>query len=116
MPTELDLKRLQALQEALEAEPAEIAATLQGELERALAQIDAALQAGDMPMIVEVAHAARNSALVIDARPVLADLGELEGYARRGDPEGAASARKRLGDSWQALRARLAEIAAKTAL
>jgi hypothetical protein len=113
---ELDLKRLQELREVLEAEPAEIAAILQGEIERAVSQIDAALRAGDMPMIAQAAHAARNSALVIDAFPVLADLGDLEGCARREDPGAAESARGRLAGSWDALRGRLTEIAAKTAL
>ena len=86
MNSEFDLGRLAELQRLLGTDLAAIVATLLTELSRALAEIDAALARDDLSAAALGAHAARNSALMIDARPLLGHLGELESSARRDDP------------------------------
>jgi hypothetical protein len=109
---ELDLHRLAELQEMLGTELPEIVATLVAELTRAMSGIDAGLSAGDLGAVALAAHAARNSALMIDARPMLGCLRELETSARQGEPEAASAANQRLRASWPALRRRLEETVA----
>jgi hypothetical protein len=108
---ELDLRRLTDLQELLGRDLSEIVGTLLTELSRAFADIDRALSHEDLPAAALAAHAARNSALMIDARPVLGRLRELEVSARLEDSEAAVSANQRLHEAWPALRDRL-ELAA----
>jgi hypothetical protein len=109
---ELDLQRLAELQDLLGKDLPEIVATLLAELRRALHDIDFALSRDDLPAAALAAHAARNSALMIDARPVLERLGELEAGARREDPAAALAANERLREAWPSLRRRLERAAA----
>jgi hypothetical protein len=110
MDVELDLRRLAELQELLGTELAEIVATLIGELTRAMSGIDAGLDAGDLDAVALAAHAARNSALMIDARPMLDHLEALETSAREGEPEAATKANDRVRAGWPTLRERLDRI------
>ena len=112
MDTELDLDRLAELQGLLGTELPEIVTTLMTELGRAFAGIDAALADGDLAAAALAAHAARNSALMIDARPVLGRLGELEASARRQDATATIAANEHLHEAWPALRRRLERAAA----
>lgn len=114
MEVELDLTRLAELEQLLGTELPEIVATLLGELTSALSEIDAGLGAGDLGAVALAAHAARNSALMIDARQILGYLEELETSARTGQPEAASAANQRLGASWPAVRRRLEVVAAQT--
>ncbi len=109
MESELDLSRLDGLRDLLGAEPPEIVATLLRELGVAVTEIDRAFPAGDMAATALAAHAARNSALMIDARPMLRALGALETSARAGDGEAATAAHEQLHERWPALRRRLQE-------
>jgi hypothetical protein len=84
-----DRARLEALAERLEQSPADVAAALRDELTAALAQIDAGLRAGDLAPVADGAHAARNSALMLGAGPLLAGLRALEHAAGRGETEAA---------------------------
>jgi predicted lipoprotein with Yx(FWY)xxD motif len=104
---ELDLRRLAELQQSLDQTLPEIVATLVQELDRALAAIGPALAAGDLAAAALAAHAARNSALMIDARPLLAELDALESSARQDDAEGAQHAHERLTRNWPPLRVAL---------
>jgi hypothetical protein len=104
---ELDLRRLAELQQLLDQTVPEIVATLVRELEGALDAIGPALRDGDLAAAALAAHAARNSALMIDAQPLLAELEALESSARHGDADGAAQAREQLTHSWPSLRAAL---------
>lgn len=114
--TELDLERLTELQGLLGTALPEIVSTLLSELHRAFADIDRALghdelAHDDLAAAALAAHAARNSALMIDARPVLGALAELEASARREDAAATLAANQRLHEAWPALRRRL-ELAA----
>jgi hypothetical protein len=112
---ELDLHRLAELQELLGTELPEIVATLVGELTRAISGIEAGLEAGDLGAVALAAHAARNSALMIDAQPVLGYLEELETSAREGEAAAASGANERLRASWPALRERLESVGVRKA-
>jgi HPt (histidine-containing phosphotransfer) domain-containing protein len=111
---ELDLRRLRELHRHLGTDVSEIVQTLDDELRRALADIEAALVAGDLPAAARAAHAARNSALMIGAAPLLAQLDELESSARAGDLTAARRAQNRVQEHWPALRSELARAAAGT--
>jgi hypothetical protein len=112
MDAELDLKRLADLQKLLGTELPEIVATLVGELNAAISAADAGLSSGNLDAVALAAHAARNSALMIDARPMLDCLAELETSSRHGQTAAAAAANQRLRASWPVLRERLEAIAA----
>jgi Hpt domain len=107
----LDLSQLRELQDLLGADVPEIVATLVRELGAAIERIDAAVAAGDLEAAGLAAHSARNSALMIDARPVLDALGEMELCARRVDAAGVRRSQSSLQLHWPALRASL-ELAA----
>jgi hypothetical protein len=104
---ELDLRRLAELQELLGADLREIVTTLVTELNNEFGAIDAGLAGDDLGAVAMAAHAARNSALMIDAHPVLAGLRELESGALAGDMLAALAANERLHDAWPRLRTRL---------
>jgi HPt (histidine-containing phosphotransfer) domain-containing protein len=103
MADELDLTRLAELGRLLDSGLPEIVATLLEELNRSLGAVKTALADGDLPSAALAAHAARNSALMIDARPLLDALAALESSARANDGEGALRAHRRLQDTWPRL-------------
>ena len=111
MGGELDLSQLYELQRLLGTDVPQIVATLVRELGEAIAGIDSAIAAGDLRAAGLAAHSARNSALMIDARPLLRTLAELESCARQDGLTGARRAQSELAVQWPALRDRL-EVAA----
>jgi hypothetical protein len=104
---ELDVSRLSELQELLGTEVPAIVRTLVTELTAAVAGIDEGLQTGDLAEVAAAAHAGRNSALMIDAQPVLLALRKIETCARKDEAEGAAAARESLQEAWPRLRREL---------
>ena len=54
---------------------------------------------------------ARNSALMIDAQPVLQELKQIETCARNEEPDGASAARAHLQRAWPRLRRQLEQAA-----
>ena len=111
MDCELDLERLAELQRLLGTGLPEIIATLVRELSTSLAATTQALETGDLDGAALAVHAARNSALMIDAQPLLDRLAELETCARAGDLAGSIAAHERLLQAWPSLQRRL-ELAA----
>lgn len=107
MSPELDFRRLAELQELLGADVATIVATLLDELDRAIAEVDTGLADGDLHAVALAAHSARNSALMIDARPLLGALAALEAGARAPDPGQTRTARDALLQAWEPLRTEL---------
>jgi hypothetical protein len=107
MADELDLSRLAGLAQQLDSELPQIVATLVEELTRSLGAIGVALADHDLSAAALAAHAARNSALMIDARPLLDCLDALESSARRADPGAARAAQRRLSETWPPLRSQL---------
>jgi hypothetical protein len=90
-----DPARLRALADNLGQTPEAIARTLHDELRAARAQIDVGLTGGDLVAVGDGAHAARNSALMVGAQPLLAELRALETSADGGELEAARAARGR---------------------
>jgi HPt (histidine-containing phosphotransfer) domain-containing protein len=109
---ELDLARLLELRTLLDRELAEIVVTLVSELSRAFEQMEQAMAVEDLGEAANAAHAARNSALMIDAQPMLAGLAELECSARGDDLARARRAHAHLLELWPRLRERLSLAAA----
>lgn len=104
---ELDLNRISELQERLGTERGAIVATLVTELATACDRIQDGLDRGDLPAVAAAAHAARNSALMIDAQPLLRVLRQVETCARNDDHAGASAATTRLDGLWPRLRDKL---------
>ncbi|MGI8506539.1 MAG: hypothetical protein ACR2MK_06975 [Solirubrobacteraceae bacterium] len=111
MDAELDLDRLTALGELLGSELPELGARLLTELTRAVDEVDAAVKDGDLAAAALAAHAARNSALMLDAGPTLAALEEVESGARAHDVALARAGLARLLAAWPALARRLEAVA-----
>ena len=107
----LDVSRLTELQELLGTDREAIVGTLVTELTSAVDRINEGLACGDLGEVAAAAHAARNSALMIDAQPVLQVLKQLETCARNEQPDEAAAARARLRRAWPRLRRELEQAA-----
>jgi HPt (histidine-containing phosphotransfer) domain-containing protein len=104
---DFDLRRLHELPELLGSELPVIVATLLAELTRATDQVHRAIGSGDWAAAAEAAHAARSSALMLDAGPLLEILGRLELAAAHADRAAAEDARAQLEQTWPALRSGL---------
>jgi hypothetical protein len=104
---ELDISRLAKLEELVGSSVAQIVETLVTELDRALGGVKGALREGDLRAAALAAHAARNSALMIDSQPLLRGLDALEQSARDDDLAGAQAAQGRLLKAWPAIRVEL---------
>jgi HPt (histidine-containing phosphotransfer) domain-containing protein len=114
MPTanpQLDVGRLTELEGLLGADREAIVGTLMTELAAEMGRIDEGLECGDLTGVAAAAHSARNSALMIDAQPVLRVLKQVEGCARNGEADGAAAAAARLRRVWPRLRRELERVA-----
>ncbi len=107
MEPELDLSRLKDLETQLGAELPAIVATLLAELTRAIVEVEAAMSRDDLSAVATAAHAARNSGLMLDARPLLTALGKIEAGAREEKPAAVADGVNLLRSVWPALRRRL---------
>jgi hypothetical protein len=90
-----DPARLAAIAENLGLTLQAVASTLHDELRAARAQIDAGLAGEDLVAVADGAHAARNSALMVSAKPLLAELRALQTAADGGELGAAREARGR---------------------
>jgi hypothetical protein len=104
---ELDLRQLAELRDTLGDELPEIVATLVRELDDAVGRAETSIAGGDLAAAALAAHAARNSALMVGARPLMEALGALETGAGRGDLEAARGALARIRPCWRAVRGEL---------
>ncbi len=110
MTEELDLARLAELQPLLGAELPEIVAGLVRELGVAIGELERAVSAGDLDAAARAAHASRNSALMLDAEPLLDVLLELESCARAGRGQAAQAKLLGLRESWRRLLTQLPQL------
>lgn len=107
MEAELDLNKLTELQELLGSSVSEIVSTLIREITTALEAIRAGVDRGDSAATALAAHAARNSALMLDARPMLEALREIETGSRNHDVAEMRLGLAHLEVVWPPLRSRL---------
>jgi hypothetical protein len=112
---ELDLGRLGAIAEQLGESPGAIAQTLHEELSRAMAELDRGLATGDDEAADRAVHAARNSALMISASPMLASLRAMAAVLAAGDRAAARDVRVALDGHWSRLAAALRAAGAQSA-
>ena len=94
---------LAALAAQLGQTPAEVAGILREELTRAIAAIDSGIAAGDAEAVGRASHAARNSVLMLDDRPMLTALGLLDAAFTRGDVGATSAARSDVAERWERL-------------
>lgn len=99
-------RALDALAAQLDQTTGEVAETLHEELARALGEIDSGIAADDAAAVGRASHAARNSVLMLDDRPMLTELRNLEAGVARGDVAATNAARARVRERWE----RLAEV------
>jgi len=107
---ELDLTRLAKLQPLLGSRLPEIVTGLVRELGVAIDELGRAVTAGDLDAAARAAHAARNSALMLDARPLLNALRELENAARAGRSDTVTTSLVGLREGWRKLLAGLEQL------
>jgi hypothetical protein len=100
---EFDLSRLSALAAHLGETPEAIASTLYDELVTAFALLAGALAEGDLEAAFHAVHAARNSALMIAATPMLDGLRAVEAALADGDLARVRTARGELEVHWSAV-------------
>lgn len=107
MEPEFDLNRLRELEAELGTELPTIVTTLLDQLQQAITAIEDGMARGDMAAVALAAHAARNSGLMLDARPMLGALREIEAGARDEQPTVVSAGVTRLRTAWADLRRRL---------
>jgi HPt (histidine-containing phosphotransfer) domain-containing protein len=113
MSPELDLSRLEELQDLLQADLPELVAQLTTRLSDALIRLDAALATDDLRAVADAAHAARNEALMLGARRLLKALEAVELSARDGHSQAAREALAVVHVIWPEVRAALQSVARK---
>ncbi len=113
MAADLDLSRLTELQRVLGSSVPVIIGRLVTEIDGSLAQVEQAIADGDLVAAAHGAHAARNSALMLDARPMLDALGEIESSARAADHSRAVTGLERLRSVWPECRRALVDEATR---
>ena len=111
MGPELDLSRLEELQDLLQADLPELVTQLTTRLSDALNRIDSAFAADDLGAVADAAHAARNEALMLGARRLLKALEAVELNARDGQSLAAREALAAVNLLWPDVRAALRSVA-----
>ena len=111
MSDAFDLERLAELQELLGTELPAIVGTLLGQLDAAMSDLETGLATGDLNQVAHAAHSARNSALMIDAQPLLDALRHVETGARAHELAATRSAHGEIEATWAPLRAGLVSVA-----
>ncbi len=104
---ELDLTRLTEIERVLGNGLPEIIKVLISDIASAVTEIESGCSAGDSQAVALAAHAARNSALMLDAQPMLGSLSTIETAARADDLRAAGENLEQLGSNWTALRSAL---------
>jgi HPt (histidine-containing phosphotransfer) domain-containing protein len=95
-----DLEQIRRLEEVLGSDTASIVTPMLAGMTEAIDQIEAGVAAGDLDRATRAAHAARNDALMLGARPLLDALTELEAAGRELDQARANEALLRVRDVW----------------
>ena len=113
MKVELQLDRLEQIQDVVGSDVPEIVAGMLRTMGDAIAQVEGAMAEMDLPAAAKAAHAARNDALLDGAKDLLAALTKLEDAARRGAAIEAKSAQSVLCEVWPSTRAELTRVASR---
>jgi hypothetical protein len=115
MKVELQLGRLERIQEALGSDVPEIVSGILRTMSDAIAQVERAMAEADLPAAAKAAHAARNDALLVGAEDLLGALSDLEEAARRGAMSAAEAAHAVVREVWPSTRSELTRVASRSA-
>jgi HPt (histidine-containing phosphotransfer) domain-containing protein len=107
-----DREQVRRLQEVMGSDAASIVAPMLAGMTEAIEAIEGGVAAGDLDRVTRAAHAARNDALMLGARPLLEALTELEAASREYDEARAGAALDRVREVWPPTRAELTSLAA----
>jgi HPt (histidine-containing phosphotransfer) domain-containing protein len=113
MSAQLDAGRIEQLRQAMGSELEEVASRLSHSMSSAIAELEAALRAGELQHARQVAHLVRNDALSVGAGGLLEPLERIESAARDSEPEAARRALDELQRAWPATRAELERLAGR---
>ena len=110
----VDLSRVTDLEGVMGAQAGAMVAAMLRSMTSAIEQVEAATAAGELDRATRAAHAARNDALMLGARPLQEALTELEVAARAWDAARTDVALERLRAVWPPTRDQLAAVADPT--
>jgi HPt (histidine-containing phosphotransfer) domain-containing protein len=102
-----DPARIAQLEQVLGSEASEMVASMLASLTRAIEQVEATVDAGELAAAVQAAHAARNDALMLGAQALQVALSELELAARDADGARTRDALERVRTVWPPTREEL---------
>jgi hypothetical protein len=114
MKVELQLERLEQIQDVIGSGVPEIVAGMLATLSEAVAEAERRVAESDLEATAKAAHAARNDALLVGAQDLLAALTVLEAAARRGETSAAETALATVREVWPGTRDELARVAARS--
>jgi HPt (histidine-containing phosphotransfer) domain-containing protein len=109
-----DPARIAELQDVLGADTQAILSSMLTSMTVAIAQLEAAVDAGEHERAIQAAHRARNDALMLSATRLQAALTELEAAARSADEPATREALERVRAVWPPTREELAGAAQAT--
>lgn len=110
----IDATRIAELQDILGADTQAILSSMLTSMTRAIEQLEAAVDAGELDQAIQAAHRARNDALMLSAARLQAALTELEAAARDADEPRTRDALERVRLVWPPTREELAGVARPT--
>ncbi|MFL5829931.1 MAG: hypothetical protein ACJ76X_08455 [Solirubrobacteraceae bacterium] len=113
MKVELQLDRLEQIQDVVGSDVPEIVAGMLRTMGDAIAQVERAMAELDLAAVAKAAHAARNDALLVGAKDLLAALTNVEDAARRSAAIEAKAAQSVLREVWPSTRAELSRVASR---
>ena len=113
MKVELQLERLEQIQEVIGSDVPEIVAGMLTTMSDAIAEVERRMAEAELAAAAKAAHAARNDALLVAAKDLLAALTAVEDAARHGDTKAAEAALVALREVWPSTRDELARVAGR---
>ena len=100
MSAYVDPTRIIQLKEFMGAEADPMIASMLSSLVGAIERLESVVTAGEIEAAVQVAHTARNDALMLGAGPLQEALRELEAAARDADAAGTGALLERVHEIW----------------
>lgn len=104
-----DPARIAQLQQILGDEADAMVASMLASLTEAIGRLQETMAGGELEPAIQVAHSARNDALMLGAGPLQTALSELEAAARDADDPRARDALERVRAVWPPTRDELAD-------
>lgn len=113
MAVPLDLKRIAELGGLIGSDLEALLHSLEQSIERSIRELEQALAEEDLDRATYAAHACRNDALIVGAKPLLEALALVESHSRGLRLEPARDAFGRVRGMWPTVRAELERVAGR---